>query len=567
MRKLLLASASFGLALSVASMARADDIDTARFATTEALSDAHAQAADIKTEDHLPAGSYQVASIHGGFPPAPVAGCNLFPGYLDGCTDAPANGVFTVLGKYGTTFAVRAQQSSQTWSVSGSACPSVATTAHPWCWNAPAIDYKTAYDSTLTLVDTAVAATGNGVGQLPSGCIYNATGNTGGGQRVTCTNVTWGTGGNPPFIEGLTFHNGTGCVELHFVNGTNPPLVKNNNFQNDTGCDIANGHLVDTIVNATTGIDFEDNLVNGNAPTSTLITDGLGLNGNTGPVTVKYNAFINMPNYFATGINTNAAVVWKYNYLDGYAISGSGLHGAIFENLNADGATLGTMDEEFNVALSTSSTPASAGTSAWTFLSAKPANEIGVIYASATVANNVVVSNKNGATNTQGSALLQVLWLKAINVFNVTGNFVDPTGALFCVENTGGTSATVAGKVDNLASGAGNTLTVTSIGTGAIFPGGVTFSATGVTAAIIQPFGSTCDGAASTGTGHAGTYCLGGSAQLKTGMTDGITKNTFIGTLNFGGAGNLANTNLTDGSTITLGTSVQWTDAVCNGHA
>jgi len=132
-------------------------------------------------------------------------------------------------------------------------------------------------------------------------------------------------------------------------------------------------------------------------------------------------------------------------------------------------------------------------------------------FTSSTVDHNVVVTNLAGGLvgqHTTSAALGYIGW-GMFGTVTITNNYVDPTGAIFCSLNDGG-SAGVSGSIS------GNTLTVNSVGIGAIYAGAIFEPVVNVQAtAVIQPYGTTDPntGRPSTGTGGAGTYVLNGGPQ------------------------------------------------------
>jgi hypothetical protein len=139
-------------------------------------------------------------------------------------------------------------------------------------------------------------------------------------------------------------------------------------------------------------------------------------------------------------------------------------------------------------------------------------------FSAVTVENNVEIANLSGGPG-GASAISAAMadWIWGIyGTITLQNNYVDPTGAHYCVGDLGG-SAGVTGSVST------NTLTVTSINQGAIYPN-ATFSATGLTPAKVAAYGTVdpATGSASTGAGGVGTYVLAGPAQNAT-FTGGVT--------------------------------------------
>ncbi|MDB5482504.1 MAG: hypothetical protein JWO83_3557 [Caulobacteraceae bacterium] len=347
-------------------------------------------------------------------------------GFADGCALANPNGAFQVSA---AQFASNqsgvlpdglawsgALQSGQTW-----------TSAHPWPWDAPGIDYPVGYDTTIALQDPAKAAVGTGVGQLPPACRYISNPNfpNTGGMRVYCGPAASIT------IAGFDFslH---GCIALQFAsNFTGTAIVTNNKFSNGPNCSINNGSMVN--VASATSFTFKNNVVLGNGATvsngMTLILD----NAKTGSATNEYNYYYDAPNRVFTSNRMNVSNL--YNYISGLNTKvGTGLHGEVGIAPGQSGATY---TNSFNVVMFDTSSQLNTTSFYMT-------STLGFQLASAD--HNVIVSNKTMASGTSAanvSALLAEMNPTFYRTLTIVGNYGDPTGALSCIYMKGGTVGTL----------------------------------------------------------------------------------------------------------------------------
>lgn len=517
-----------------------------------------------------------VAALHGSVafvPPPPP--CTYPTHATDGCDGAQANGV-----RPAPNLQTYAALSGQTW-----------TSSHPWQFNSPGVDYNVSYDPTLTLKHPFTDQA-----SLPAGCVYKPTGTSNGGPQILCDRVGGSTFPVNATFNGWDFSDSgdpahPGCVRIHFTkrsqNGAAPNAsvrtFTNNKFQFNGQCITNQAILLDAEVGSKFTLIFKYNEVDGNWPTSLPVTGHVldAISPSTGPSDIEYDYFHDIPTRPMNAGVVDWPLIIAHNFFSGFSLDGNGAHGAIIENLPAQGSANTTTQYLYNVVVGSPATPATAITTAFSMLSAHtPTPWMGVSEVFAQVIGNVVVTNTNSGSYTFGVALTWVSYFRSIGTYTIQDNWVDPSGSLVCIQNLGG-AFSVEGFVDNNGGGAaGNTLTVTKIPNGSIYEG-ATFhilSQSGWVDAIVQPYGSTCDGVASTGTnanapnntaGTPVTYCLGGAAQGKFTMSSahfGQTQNTVIGSTLIGGAGH-ENFNLTDGSTVT-NNGIQWyIGAQCNNHA
>jgi hypothetical protein len=483
----------------------------------------------------------------------PATGCLYGTAQIDGCAGAQARGSFKQSDLY-----IVSVSAGQTW-----------TSHHPPPFNVPGIDYPVGYDTALTLKDPK-----NDAGLLPTGCIYEAVGTQNSGPEVLCDRVGGVNAVSPTFI-GWDFSGaigGEGCVWVHHTTRSSGTFTfLNNKFQANGACVVNNGSLMSFEVGTVGDFIFMFNEVDGNFPTVSPGSGQMGTmisHGNVGSATIKYNYIHDVPVRPFGGTNTDAAVVGQFNVINGYGLQSTGLHGALDEILMPAGSTLGSVQWSYNLSIYPAAA-ASGNTTAFSFLSAHtPTPWGGVQYASIQLDHNISVTNPQpGGGSVVSQALSYIQYFKKVGTVTIQDNWVDPSGALGCSDNLGG-AFSMTGFIDNNGGGsAGTTLNVTSIPNGGVWPGAVFHIITGdgaFTDATVLPYGTVCDGAASTGTGDVGTYCLSGSAQGKRTFSNGQTQNTPIDTLNYGGSGH-DNINLRDGSTVTIA-GTQWTSGQCNGH-
>ncbi len=416
----------------------------------------------------------------------PAAQCPRGVSVADGCVAAPASGSFQIL----TSFSSQAAQSGQTW-----------VNSHPWPWNAAGVDYPVGYSMSVPLGDPATAV-------LPAGCAYQATGGIGGAPRVFCDRLPSHIGVINPTIQGLDFslH---GCVVLEFSqNVIGTVTVQNNNFKSGPNCAVTSGYLI-KLDGGSANLVLKYNQIDGNAQQYPAALAGtIQDNSPTGSLTMEYNAIINSPQRPVNSY-TSGNIVDRYNYIDGWVLYNPVLeHGETLLDQPGPRISVASVIHAFNTVLLPAAEIANSTTAPF-FLSGTPGGYN--FFASSTVDHNVVVTNlADGVPGqyTTSAALAYIDW-GLFGTVTVTNNYVDPTGAIFCTLNVGGASSII-GRIS------GRTLTVTSVGIGAIYAGAIFQTVVNVQAtAVIQPYG-TIDpntGSPSTGTGGVGTYVLSGAAQ------------------------------------------------------
>jgi hypothetical protein len=519
-------------------------------------------------------------------------------------------------------------------------------------WNVAGFDFKVGADTTLTY---KIAGDGAPADSLPAGCVFQATGGTGGAPRILCDRVGTTYAINPTFNGwDLTksYQGGNlvdGCVQIRFTarSTNNLPSTAtfiNNKVKLNQFCLASTSNLWTVETGAKFNTVFQKNTIDGNSSAflnkitftgslapldsqhSTLTVTSidavsadasqLGTVGGTGvgkalffandlvhgagvgvtqdvgvsplcqgtvPFTCvvnkaglsvasesmtissnpnavfafnsvgdfvgQYNYFHNIFNLPMSGVLSNGQITSQFNVIDDYGADCASWalsackHAAFFEILMDGGSNLGALNVQYNVMISH---PNDVGnlTAPITFLSTHAVPWQGVEYVTVNVDHNLLVNNTaRGGNLFTAEALSWMGYLKKIGTWNQNDNRVDNTSSLNCILNTGG-AFSMTGTVS------GNTLTITSLTNGGLWPGAM-FHDTGILDDVtrtIQPYGSTCDGNVSTGTNlnaptNTGqpsvTYCLGGPAvsPSHTLTTSAQTQNVPVGTINFSAAG------------------------------
>ena len=447
----------------------------------------------------------------------------------DGCVSAPANGSYI----RSTPFGPYARQSGQKW-----------VNDHPWPWNAAGIDYPVGYSRNVTLQDPATAV-------LPVGCAYQTTGSPGGGPRIYCDRMPDHSGVISPTIQNIDFslH---GCTVLEFstrVTGT--ITVANNNFKNGPSCAVAAGYLIKTNQGGANLV-IEYNQIDGDAqhypaPLVSTIED----NSTTGSLTLLYNAIINSSQR-PLSTSTSGNVTDKYNYIDSWNLYSQVLeHGEVILQQPAAYTNIQAVVHAYNTTLIPAAEIANSTTATYA-LSGTPGGF--TYYGTSTVDHNIAVTNLAGGVKgayTTSSALAYINW-GLFGVVNVTNNYIDPTGAITCSQNIGGAQKVV-GSVS------GNTLTVASVGAGAVYAGAVFQTRNSLPSnTVLMPYG-TIDPKTSqptTGRGGPGTYILSGAPQTIS-FTAGGTETSPVGHVNAGG-----NYSLVTGAPV-IGIGSRFNGATC----
>ena len=453
-----------------------------------------------------PSTSDAASGASAGTPPT-AAQCPRGQQVADGCAAAPVSGSFLIVGSFGA----HARQSGQAW-----------VNDHPWPWNAAGIDYPVGYSKSVTLQDPATAV-------LPVGCVYQTTGSPGGGPRVYCDRMPNLSGVNSPTIQNIDFslH---GCTVLEFsIRVTGTITVANNNFKNGPSCAVRGGYLIKTNPGATNLV-LEYNQIDGDAqhyPAPLVST--IEVNSNTGFITLLYNAIINSSQR-PLSTPTSGNIINEYNYYDGWNLYGLLLeHGEIILQQPPLNSTVVSVVHAFNTTVIPATEIINSTTATFAISGTPGAN---TYYGTSTVDHNVVVTNLTAGikgAHTTSAALAYINWGRYGTV-NITNNYIDATGSIFCALNTGGAQK-VAGSI------AGNTLTVTSMAVGTIFAGAIFQTRpTLPSTAVIQPLGALdpLTRQPSTGTGGPGTYIISGAPQALS-FTNGGTQTSPVAHLNAGG--------------------------------
>ncbi|MBS0334982.1 MAG: hypothetical protein JSS35_19595 [Proteobacteria bacterium] len=459
-----------------------------------------------------------VAALIGGA--AAAAECPYGNAYPDGCAEANPYGAFRQ-PQFLTGYA---RQSGQKW-----------RTDHPQPWNVAGVDYPIGYDSRLKLKNPARDP-------LPAGCAFKADSGTAGAPAVHCGHVA------NLKLEGWDFSKDGGVQLILDPSLTGTTTVANNLFRR--GPNLTGGNLV-RYEGGTANFVFQSNVLDSNYPNIPDTRNGGMVDNRTGGTAVyRYNAILNSGQRPLAGLFPDGLEA-AYNYWEGISMyySPAGAHGEPIGAFYQPHAAPPYVRYLFNVMFVPGATSGPSITAVGPFINT---GAFGVTLASAVVRGNTMVSNKRGGASgfTAESALLG-LRIGSIGTLTVQDNYVDPTGALYCV-----TSDSTAQKI--VGSISGHILTVTDLSrTGeAILPGAILYGYANPLkgAPVIQPFGAE----GTTGRGGIGTYALSGPPQNVAGK-EWMT-NAAIGTFTFSG-----NKNLRDGSTITID-GPQFNQGVCNGR-
>lgn len=571
----------------------------------------------------------------------PAATCAFGSAYDDGCAGANQNASFTVAGQYGQPFHLHAAQNGQLWTSdhpwpfnapaidypvaydktlvladwTQTTPPSGCAFEVPGANTGSQFDKATTTGSTLSGATLMLGSVSSGtphIGQIVAGAglptsganLITVTSGSGtnwtvnnpgnfsagpetiylGGARILCTTgdpVThqatfngWDfttKGGGLVYVTGGTLTKLT-VLNSHFLNGSNinHPIA----FQIGTAS--GQGVVAD--------LDVENSLFDGGWPTATANWEGaISWQSANDQVTLKYNAFINQPGNLCAIDGTGATVLIAYNYADSINQAGglTGNHGAYCPIIPADSAALTSLSYLYNVGVwASNATPNGLGVG----LGSTTFSALGDTASYSTLGDldeegNIVVANNltNGATSVSQAMMFVTSFKLVTGNVTLKNNWIDPTGALACLNNTGDAAAgntTLTWWVDDGSAGVngdsmveGNILHVSVIGRGAIYPG-ATFGQRGSSfvSAVVQPYGSggtTGTGGAGTG-GNAATYLLDGSAQHASG-TQGMTFNTPLTNLPITDAGGKIGTNLRAGTDIIL-SGLQWNSGRCDDH-
>ena len=321
-------------------------------------------------------------------------------------------------------------------------------------------------------------------------------------------------------------------------------------------------------------------ILNTGAPSSTAyVGTSPGLSSSYGSIglscvdcsaLIKRNAFINMPVTLG-GFNLADVDSLGTTYLDiennfgaDFNVTGQS-HGAWFPLNTSNGTTTNAPNTPSNVTYSwnlcgyQSTVWQGKGSTCYSFLGNPTATTdyTNVHYTNITVTGNTAVINKPSASLPPGGAAAYALMFfngaaGVTGTMAVNNNYIDPQGAFYCAINLG-TASAINGSLS------GTTMTVTSL-TGAIFTGQPIHSVGGAFTDFV--LGTYVSGGTPGGPGVYNTSVN----QTVASFTDGKAMSTPINVLDWGGT--TANKNLTDGSTVLIGTAVnQWTTgAVCNNH-
>ncbi|MDE2096640.1 MAG: hypothetical protein KGL39_05280 [Patescibacteria group bacterium] len=361
-------------------------------------------------------GSGTVAITFGG-------ACAFGNSFTDGCPGAPVAGAHTV--QHSNFLVGYANTNGQTYAGAGTgSC--VNTNCHP-PWNIAGVDYPVGIDASVvtSLVDpTTATASGSGAnGVLPSGCTYTGNPN----YWIEC-------GGNTTdiLIEGFDFGNtAQGCVRLildsNATSSGHTVTIANNNFLNATNhCDVANSNLIGPNGQGAYNLVVRNNVIDSNG--ATLSSNGMiGVQDNTtGAITIQYNALLrNAGN--AIFIRTPGDMTIQFNYSEGMSYPGCAPQHADWDSIDSAGGTVALVTFGFNAIQMPSISASCATTLIWI-----SNGIIGSNFTTATVNNNVEVSNYYPAGSYDPVGYLNVVAYGTVGTLNWTQNYMDPNGANGC---------------------------------------------------------------------------------------------------------------------------------------
>ena len=268
----------------------------------------------------------------------------------DGCAAANQNGNFTVQSKFGVSFRTHAMTSGQTWS-----------SAHPWAFNAPGVDYPVGYDTTLTLKDPTNQS------NLPTGATYQS-----------ANHYVYLTGTQDVVLNGFDFSvanldTKTGVGIRNCLTGGAKFTLSNSYWKLGTAQSIGSTAtpFMTTCTETTTGptyilnneFDGGYSTVGGGANSFVVGTSGspnvLSFSGQT-IVDIEYNYVHNLSSQVfngGAGYSGNAIYTVAHNYVEGFSLQGpldangsTPLHGAILENsASTSNVDMGSQYEQYNV--------------------------------------------------------------------------------------------------------------------------------------------------------------------------------------------------------------------------
>lgn len=378
------------------------------------------------------------ANIHG----SPSAACPYGTSGVDGCTNAPMAGLYTV--QISNFFTGYAQQTSQTW-----VRPALLN------WNVPGVNYPVG-PNTSTLVDPATAS---GTAAMTSNCTWNAS-----RQDINCN------GGSSLTINGVDFSGVTGGHSVSAslaINSTvaGPCLIENSYFKWNNGYAAgAGGGMIN--VTGCTSLAFVNNKVDGTGNIWAVATgqgqyllDYNPQSSTTGvqQATFQYNAFLGCPaRCVEAGLYGN--FTWDFNYVEGM-VYGSvvNYHGEPFFVGVPVGETLAALNVDYNTYLEPANV-SSGGTALVTPVELG-ANCLTCVVTTTNVYHNVEVANLTNSSSLSGSGLGTMsvagvgLYYANYGTVNLGYNFIDPTGSLYCFVNstsqTGGANPTTVNFTTN----------------------------------------------------------------------------------------------------------------------
>ena len=444
----------------------------------------------------------------------PALHCPYGSAYADGCSGAPAGGVFRR-----SNFAIHAVQSGQ---------PSILP-AHPQRFNLACVDYACG----PTMAATAMADPASLAGV--NGCAFSSRGSpANNGAWLRCDNSV------NLSITRIDFSRHE-CTLLYIAGASGRYLnILGNNFRGGRNC--SNTAVID-IVSGTAPLNFTGNMVDGDYPAARSSQEFIWDN-RTGVTGVwEYNVFLNCPQRcisMSPGLGVGGvgpSIVFKFNYGEGWALQG-GEHGEIYESNPGGPLTVASMDNEFNTLVTPATAPAGGATAMFFF------EQLGTINA-VTVSHNTLIGNTHaggGVTDAAAAVELQTLHVVA---FNAEGNYIDPTGTWFCFLN-------------NIALQVQGAISVRSLTVTSVPPGGAVLVGATVFKGGVQPAKIT--GQLAGTPGGAGTYALAGPAQ--TVQTTTLMLNSLIDAANISG-----NVNLRDGTAITASVDATLAHGQCKGHS
>lgn len=366
----------------------------------------------------LVVGAPASAGLLGGVPPSSAQCPYAGGGYADNCLTAPVGGSFLMANE----MSGGGQQSGQTYSVG----------THPQPHDLAGVDFAIAYYTPrASMKDPSLTQSG------ANGCGYN-----GSGPWMNCT------GSGSLVINNFDFslHNG---IRL-YIHGTYSSIdIYDNNFVNGTASEASStnairvddeGRVSDLNIHSN---NFDGGMLS--LPTSNAVAEIFDIRTTTGDT---FEFKLNACWYFVAKCwESNANVLDiesnNYGYLDAVATGGFGQDGAHSENMLLGIVTMSHLTDKFNVSLQPRNMTLCGDPSPYTDCGGAVAFEFlspgqpGLVVTQGDIEYNTLITN----TDPSGTHSLISSMMEPDGTFtnlNFIGNYWDPTGARFCVNNENG---------------------------------------------------------------------------------------------------------------------------------